>query len=125
MKFLCIGYFDPEKTAKRPKDEIGAVMASCAPFMEELLENKSVLAHAGLQVETRSIRRLGGAISVTDTPFAQGPERIGVSFIVNATDIDQAVDIASMHPAIQVKAGEDLGWGVEVRPIDSFQGAMS
>lgn len=125
MKYLCIGYFDPEKTNARPKDEIGAVMAASGPHMAKLLENENVLVHAGLELETRCLRRIDGTIGVVDGPFADGAQRIGVTFIVDAHDIDEAVRVASMHPAIQVTEGEKLGWGIEVRPIDSFRGALA
>ena len=123
MKFLCIGYFDLAKSAARPKNETAAIMAKCGPHLARLLEKKHVLHHTGLETETRSIRRVDGTVSVTDAPFLDSAQRIGVSFVVDASDIDEAVDVASMHRAIAVSEGETLGWGIEVRPIDSFERA--
>lgn len=45
----------------------------------------------------------------------EAKEIVGSCFIVEAEDLDQAVRIASLHPA--AKWGDHPGFGVEVRPI--------
>jgi hypothetical protein len=44
---------------------------------------------------------------------------LGAFFIIEADDRDEAIRIASMHPAAHL--GEQVGWGVEVRAIEMFQ----
>ena len=55
---------------------------------------------------------------MTDGPFAETKEQIGAFFIIEARDLDEATRVASQHPAAHL--GEEVGWGVEVRPIDYF-----
>lgn len=54
-----------------------------------------------------------------DGPFADTKEQVGSFFIVEAGDLNEAVRVASKHPAAQV--GEDLGWAVEVRPVERYE----
>jgi hypothetical protein len=63
-----------------------------------------------------SVRPAKGKPSVTDGPFAETKEQLGSFFLIEAKDMEEAVRIASMHPAARL--GEQLGWGVEVRGID-------
>ena len=56
-----------------------------------------------------SIRRDGsGGFSVTDGPFAESKETLGGYYLIEAADLDDALDIAKEVPA---------GVGVEVRPV--------
>ena len=56
---------------------------------------------------------------VTDGPFAETKEQIGAFFIIEARDLDEAMEVASLHPAAHL--GENVGWAIEVRPIDYFE----
>ena len=62
-----------------------------------------------------------GKVSITDGPFTETKEQIGSFFIVEAADLDEAVRVASNHPVAHL--GEQVGWGLEVRPIDMFEQA--
>ena len=62
-----------------------------------------------------SIRPKNGKPTVTDGPFIESKEQLGSFFIVEADNIDEAVKIASLHPAAIF--GEKYGFGIEVRPI--------
>ena len=66
-----------------------------------------------------SLRPRKGQILVTDGPFAETREALGSFFLIEARDRDEAVRIASMHPAARLN--EHLGWGVEIRPIETCQ----
>jgi len=69
----------------------------------------------GLEWETTSIRPRNGTVSVTDGPFVETKEQVGGVFVIEARDRNEAILVASRHPAAHV--GERLGWGIEVRPI--------
>jgi hypothetical protein len=57
-----------------------------------------------------SIRPDGvGGFTVTDAPFAETKEGLGGYYVIEAADLDEAVDIAKQVPT--------LGGGVEVRPV--------
>lgn len=120
MTYLCLGYLDIDRFDAEPeavKDEImTACFAQCVRFRatgrvvtEESLQNPRL---------AKSIRSRNGRPFVTDGPFIETKEQLGSFFIVEAENIDEAVEIASKHPAALF--GESYGFGIEVRPIQSW-----
>lgn len=121
MIFLCMGYLMPEKMDARPNAEIEAVMRECQLQLEKFYDSGNVLIDAGLELETKSLRRVNGKVTVTDGPFTETKELIGSIFLIEAEDMDEAIQLASLHPTTQVSSGEDLGWRIEIRPVHYFK----
>ncbi|MFE1245163.1 YciI family protein [Fictibacillus sp. NPDC058756] len=119
--FLCMGYLIPEKMDARPNAEIEAIMSECQPHLEKFYDSGKVLIDAGLELETKSLRRVNGKLSVTDGPFTETKELIGSIFLFEAEDMDEAIQLASLHPTTQVSRGEDFGWRIEIRPVHYFK----
>lgn len=120
MKYLCLGYldmqtFDAESEAKK-SEVLKACFAQCVPFRAtgKVLEEEA-LHHTS---KAKTIRPRNGKAMVTDGPFIETKEQLGSFFIVEADSIDEAVAIASLHPAATM--GEEYGFGIEVRPIQEF-----
>jgi hypothetical protein len=119
MKYLCLAYYD-EKTfdALTPAD-MAAIAEECRPLDEELQRTGRLLEIASLtpSKDSVSLRPRGGKVSVTDGPYAETKEQLGSYFLIEARDMDEAVEIASKHPAARLN--EHLGWGIEIRPLGS------
>jgi hypothetical protein len=105
----------------RPNEEIDAVMSECRPHLEELYKSGQVFIDAGLALETKCLRRVNGKVTVTDGPFVETKEMIGSAFLIEARDMEEAIRLASLHPTTRVAAGEQFGWGIEIRPIHYFE----
>jgi hypothetical protein len=121
MQFLCMGYFNPEKMNARPTEEIEAVMEECQPHIQKFYDSGKVLLDAGLESEIKNLQRIKDKVVVTDGPFTETKELIGSIFIFEAKDMDEAIELASIHPTTQVNKGEELGWRIEVRPVHYFK----
>jgi hypothetical protein len=117
MKFLCLGYLNMSQFDAAPEDVKSEIMtncfAQCRPFRatgkvveEEALEHTST---------AKTIRPRGGKPFVTDGPFIETKEQLGSFFVIEAESIEDAVEVASLHPAAMF--GEEYGFGIEVRPI--------
>ena len=119
MKYLCLAYGDKAKMQALSKAETDALMRECQPFMEDLHKSGNVITDDGLQWDTASIRPRNGQASVTDGPFVETKEQVGGVFVIEAKDLNEAIRVASKHPAAHL--GENLGWGIEVRPIAVFE----
>jgi hypothetical protein len=120
MKYLVLAYYDERAFNALAPDRVKAIVSQCPPHDAALRESGHLLTIASL-AESRasvSVRPRGGKATVTDGPFIETNEVIGSFFLIEAADMDEAVRIASKHPAAQL--GEEVGWGLEVRPVDFF-----
>lgn len=120
MRFLCMGYLDAKKLEALSKAEIDGLMGQCMPLLGELYKTGKVIVDAGLEVTTKRLQRVKGKVAVTDGPYAESKELVGSAFIIEARDMDEAVELAALHPTTRVPAGEELGWRLEIRPIHYF-----
>jgi len=121
MKYLCLAYYDEGKFEALPKSELDALVNQCRAHDEELRASGQVRLTASL-APTRasvSVRPREGRPTVVDGPYAETKEQVGAFFVVDAKDLNEAVRLASKHPAAHL--GESVGWGIEVRPIEMYQ----
>jgi hypothetical protein len=111
MKYLCLAYGDEERMKALTKAEFEALAAKCKVHDEELRRTGKVLMTESLEWATTK----GGKVVVTDGPFVESKEKAGGLFVIEARDLNEAIRIASLHPAAHL--GEGQGWAIEVRPI--------
>jgi hypothetical protein len=118
MRYLCFRYYDQKKFDALSKSDLEAVRPAClAP--DEALRNSGRLILVGplaLPPSPRTVRPADGRPSMTDGPYAETDEPLGAFFMVEAQDLDEAVEVASKHPGAHL--GRYFGGGIEVRPID-------
>lgn len=120
MKYLCLGYYDPDSFDTLSEADQQAVARECRPYDHTLRASGRLVAVASLAHRTAvTVRPVKGEPTVTDGPYVETKEVVGSFFIVEADDVDEAVRIASMHPA--ANCNERLGFAVEVRPIESME----
>jgi len=121
MKYLCLAYYDPKKFDALSKSELDAIVRRCGPYDDALRDSGRLLASGCLRSADSSIavRPSNGKMAISDGPFTEAKEQVGGFFIIEAQDLNEAIDVASKHPAAHV--GEQVGWGVEVRPMDLFE----
>lgn len=95
-------------------------MHTCQVHLEEFYKSGQVVADVGVSQETKSLQRVDGRVQVGESQLTQLEKMIGSAFIIEAQNIEEAIDIASLHPTVQVTEAEELGWEIEIRAIDSF-----
>jgi hypothetical protein len=117
MKYLCLAYYDEKTFDTLTPADMAAIAAECRPLDDELQRTGRLLEIASLTAskDSVSLRPRRGKVSVTDGPYAETKEQLGSYFLIEARDMDEAVEIASKHPAARLN--EHLGWGIEIRPI--------
>ena len=118
MKYLCLAYYDEKKFETLTPADMAAIAKECRPLDDDLRGTGRLLEVGSLAAtkDSVSLRPRGGKVSVTDGPFAETREQLGSYFLIEARDLDEAIRVASKHPAAQLN--EHLGWGVEIRPIE-------
>lgn len=117
MRFFCLGYLDIEKFDSAPEAVRLNILSQCNDLCQTFRATGKVVEEEGLEATTRakSIRPKGGRPTVTDGPFIETKEQLGSFFIVEADSMEEAIQVASLHPAALL--GEDYGFGIEIRPI--------
>jgi hypothetical protein len=121
MRYLVLIY--DEQTANpspEPPDPAvwGPVMAEYDAYSQMLRDRGAYVAGEALQPVTTAttIRVRDGRTMTTDGPFAETKEALGGFYLIEAKDLDEALDLGGKCP------GAKLG-SIEVRPIVDFQAA--
>lgn len=125
MKYLGLAYYHPEKFAAMPAAEVQALVSQCPPLDEKMRATGKLLVSASLAEakDWMTLRPRGGKTQISDGPYAEAKEMVGGLFIIEASDRQEALRLAAMHPAATL--GEAGGWGVELIPLDFFlQGSI-
>ena len=115
MKYLCLIYDEEKKLEKMSKEEGDKFMGDYFAFTDGIKKSGQHVSSEALQpVNTATtIRFRNGKLSTTDGPFAETKEQLGGFYLINAKDLNDALQVAARIPS--AKFGT-----VEVRPIQEF-----
>jgi hypothetical protein len=113
MKYICLGYCEEKKWETMPESERNALMDECLAYDDELKKNGHFVGGEALQSAHNAItlRWRNGKVTVTDGPFAETKEQLGGILVLQARDLNHAIQLMSKHPG--VKAGP-----FEIRPAE-------
>jgi hypothetical protein len=116
VKFLCLGYMDEDKWDSMSKSEQDALMKECFAYDDTLRKNGHFVAGEALQSAraAKTLRWTGGRILVTDGPFAETKEQLGGLLVLEARDMNHAVELMSKHPGVR------LGGPFEIRGTEEI-----
>ena len=111
MKYICLGYIEEKKWETMSESERNAMMDECFAYDDELRKNGHFVGGEALQSAQNAItlRWRSGKVTVTDGPFAETKEQLGGLLVLEAKDLNHAIQLMSKHPG--VKAGP-----FEIRP---------
>lgn len=112
MKFLCLVYGEKDPQNNLSDQEAQTLTDEALDYDDQLKKSGHFIMAEALQpVETAKIVRVqGGKVAVTDGPFAETKEFLAGFILIEARDMDDAVQVASKIPPGR------YGF-VEVRPI--------
>ena len=104
MKYICFGYLDVKNWEKKTESERNAQLDQCFTYDDLLKKNGHWVGGEGLQgPETATMLRYqNGKVSVTDGPYAETKELLGGLLILEARDLNQAIQLMSNHPGIKM-----------------------
>ena len=109
MKYLCLVYGE-EKALAGMADE------HCVDYDAQIRESGQCVASEALQpvATATTVRVRNGRVSVTDGPFAETKEVLAGFYLIEARDLNEAIQVASRIPPASVGC-------VEVRPIRAIR----
>jgi hypothetical protein len=113
MKFVCLGYYDETQWNQLSEAEQSALMENCFAYDDELRRGGHILGGEALQSiqNTATLRYRNGRVVVTDGPFAETREQIGGILMLEARDLNHAIQLMSHHPGVRTGP-------FEIRPVD-------
>ena len=116
MKYLCLIYDDEKSFSQMSKQQGDAMMGEYFAFTEGIRKSGNYLGGEALQGThtATTVRIRNGKVSTTDGPFAETKEQLGGYYLIDAKDLNDAIQVASRIPS--VRSGS-----IEVRPIQSFE----
>ncbi len=112
MKYLCLIYEDERLWEKMPKAEAEKVYGEYFAFTDGIKKSGHYIGGNPLKPThtATTVRVRQGKVSTTDGPFAETKEQLGGYYLVEARDLNDAIQVASRIP------GARMG-SIEVRPV--------
>ena len=116
MKYLCLIYDEEKKLGTMSKSESDTFMGEYGAFTEGIRKSGHYVGGEALQpVQTATtVRVRNGKVSTTDGPFAETKEQLGGFFLIDARDLNEAIQVASRIPSARLGS-------IEVRPLREFK----
>jgi hypothetical protein len=122
MKYLCVVYAEETSFDAMSQGEIDALEDESVAHDEELRKSGHLILAQALQpvATATTIRVRNGRLSATDGPFAETNEQLGGFVFIEASDLNEAIQIAGRIPmarfgSIEVRPEMDIGQRVRDR----------
>ena len=116
QQYLCLIYSNEADRAKQTPEDAAAYIGAYRSFTQSIIESGNFVAGDALQpiATATSVRIRDGETLITDGPFAETKEQLGGYYLINATDLDEALAIAARIPTATHGT-------IEVRPIFNYE----
>ncbi|MGE0816333.1 MAG: YciI family protein [Vicinamibacterales bacterium] len=115
MRYLCLIYDDEKAMAAMPKADMDAMMGQYFAFTEDIKASGHYVAGEALHPvsSATTLRIRNGQTATTDGPFAETKEQLGGFYLIEAKDLNEALQIAGRIPSARYGS-------IEVRPVVDF-----
>lgn len=103
MKFYCLGYYDEKKWATMSEKDRNAFIDECFAYDDELRKGGHAPGGDGLQSaqQAKTLYWRDGKAVIVQGPYAKTKEQLGGILIIEARDLNQAVELLSKHPGLK------------------------
>jgi hypothetical protein len=120
MKYVCLGYFDEKRWEALSESEQNALIDECFAYDDVLRKNGHYVGGEALQSprNASTVRWKNGTVSVTDGPYAETKEQLGGILLLEARDLNHAIQLISKHPGVKVGP-------FEIRPVDDISAMVA
>src|SRR5262247_2962173 len=120
MRYICLGYIEPGKFEGMTEDERHTTFDDCFEYNDHLRANGHLVAEVPLQPPETALTLYwkNGKVATTDGPYAETKEQLGGILIIEARDLNHAVQLMTQHPALK------YGNIFEIRPVGDMSELM-
>jgi hypothetical protein len=112
MKYLILVHVDENAMAAMSPNEDATLTTECLDYDDELKRNGHYIGSNALQpVRTATIVRVrNNKLSTTDGPFVETKEQLGGYILIEARDLNEAIQVAAKIPMARIGS-------IEIRPV--------
>ena len=102
MKYICFGYYDKDKFDGMTESERNIMFDTCFEYDEHLRASGHWAGGEALQpAETAlTLSSRNGKVVTTDGPYTETKEQLGGILVLEARDMNHAVQLTGQHPAL-------------------------
>ncbi len=120
MKYICLGYYDKDKFESMTEGERDAMFDACFEYDDHLRANGHWAGGEALQPRETAltVSWKNGKVATTDGPFTETKEQLGGILVLEARDMNLAVQLMAQHPAV------NYGNIFEIRPVADMKETM-
>ena len=126
MKHVCLGYYDKKKRAAMSESERNDFIEECFAYHDILRKNGHFIGGEALKdaQNAATLRLQSGKVTVTDGPYAETKEQLGGLLLLEAKDLNHAIQLMSTHPGLRIgpfeirPANEEINSGIAARSRD-------
>ncbi len=120
MKYICLGYYDKSKFESMTEDEQQAMFDTCLEYDDHLRANGHWAGGEALQSQETALTLYweNGKVATTDGPYVETKEQLGGILLLEARDLNHAVQLMAQHPALK------YGNVFEIRPAADMDEIM-
>jgi hypothetical protein len=113
MKYICLGFYEPARHAAMTQDERNAMFDECFEYDDHLRDNGHYAGGEALQPSENALTVYwkNGKVATTDGPYAETKEQLGGILILEARDMNHAIQLMSQHPSLK------YGTLFDIRPV--------
>src|SRR5215510_485490 len=121
MKYICLGYLEPGKFENMSERERNTVLDECFSYTDELRKNGHLVAEEPLQPDNTAVtvNWKSGKVAVTDGEYAETKEQVGGIQVLEARDLNHAIQLVSLSPGLRLGCGL-----IEIRPAADMNELM-
>src|ERR1700678_3663195 len=103
MKYICLGYLEPGKFENMAESERNTTLDECFSYNDELRKNGHLVAEEPLQPPNTAVTVSwkNGKVAVTDGPYAETKEQLGGIQVLEARDLNHAIQLISRSPGVK------------------------
>ena len=119
MKYICLGYYDKDKFEGMTAAEQNAMFDTCFDYDDHLRANGHYAGGEALRGPDTALTLAwkNGKVATTDGPYAETKELLGGILILEARDMNQAVQLMAQHPALRYSSIFEIRPTVEMSEL--------
>ncbi len=120
MKYICFGYYNKDEVYGLPEADRNAQFDACFEYDDHLRANGHFLGGEALQPAETALTLYwkNGKVVTTDGPYAETKEQLGGILVLEARDMNHAIQLMSQHPGLrygpwEIRPAADLNQMIE------------